>query len=41
MFSYSLFNVGKTIAIGKITRLIERGEEEVQEGVANLHLATA
>jgi peptide chain release factor subunit 3 len=27
---------GKTIAIGKITKLIERGDEEVTEGVANL-----
>ena len=28
--------VGKTIAIGKITRLVERGDEDVAEGVANL-----
>jgi hypothetical protein len=30
---------GKTIAIGKITKLIERGEEELTEGVANLSVA--
>ena len=28
--------VGKTIAIGKITKLIERGEEDITEGIANL-----
>jgi len=28
--------IGKTIAIGKITRLIERGDEDVVDGMANL-----
>ena len=30
--------IGKTIAIGKITKLIERGDEDVADGVANLSL---
>jgi len=30
--------VGKTIAIGKITRLIERGDEDVTEGMAGLNV---
>jgi hypothetical protein len=30
--------IGKTIAIGKITKLIERGDEEVTEGVAHLNV---
>lgn len=28
--------IGKTIAIGKVTKLIERGEEDVTEGIAHL-----
>lgn len=34
---FTLRDEGKTVAIGKITKLIERGEEEVTEGVANLN----
>ena len=32
----SYARVGKTIAIGKITKLIERGEEDATEGIAHL-----
>jgi peptide chain release factor subunit 3 len=32
-------NIGKTIAIGKITKLIERGEEEITDGVAHISVA--
>jgi peptide chain release factor subunit 3 len=36
---FTLRDEGRTIAIGKITKLIEPGIEEVAEGVANTHIA--
>jgi peptide chain release factor subunit 3 len=39
--AHRLHNIGKTIAIGKITKLIERGDEDLPDGVAKLSLATA
>jgi len=36
---FTLRDEGKTIAIGKITKLIERSDEEVTEGVANISVA--